>query len=128
MPLRWTDEGGVDELAEYVRPLATRVRVIVVDGCPEPLFSAHAHAFARPVRHVRPDWPGLCRNGKVCGVLTGVRLAEPDKVVIADEDVRYDDTALTRIERLLDRGRSGTSAEPFRPRPVARVGTWADRC
>jgi hypothetical protein len=40
--------------------------------------------------------------GKVSGVRTGLRLASQERVVIADDDVRYDPEALRRTARLLD--------------------------
>lgn len=40
--------------------------------------------------------------GKVSGVRTGLRLASQERVVIADDDVRYDPEALQRTARLLD--------------------------
>ena len=40
--------------------------------------------------------------GKVSGVRTGVRLASHEKVVIADDDVRYDPAALRRVAQLLE--------------------------
>jgi Glycosyltransferase like family 2 len=41
--------------------------------------------------------------GKVSGVRTGVRLASRERVVIADDDVRYEPEALRRAAELLDR-------------------------
>jgi hypothetical protein len=55
-----------------------------------------------PLRHVRPDPQHNGLNGKVAGVITGVRLAGTDRIVIADEDVRYDAATLERVIRLLD--------------------------
>jgi hypothetical protein len=121
LPLRWSDDEGLDELAAYLHDLAALARVTVVDGSPEPLFHAHARAFGDVVRHVRPDWPVPCRNGKVRGVLTGVRLAESDKVVIADDDVRYDGTALDRVARLLD------GADLVRPQNYFAPAPWHAR-
>jgi hypothetical protein len=40
--------------------------------------------------------------GKVCGVLTGIDLARHDRVVLADDDVRYDQAGLTRVVAGLD--------------------------
>jgi hypothetical protein len=40
--------------------------------------------------------------GKVAGVRTGVRLASRERVVIADDDVRYEPATLRRTARLLD--------------------------
>ena len=40
--------------------------------------------------------------GKVNGVVTGVRECSHERVVIADDDVRYDAAALRRVVALLD--------------------------
>lgn len=104
LPVRWSDDSGLAELAAYLRWLSQRVDVTVVDGsCPE-LFARHAGAFAATspnVRHVAPDPDLDFANGKVNGVTTGLRLARHEAVVIADDDVRYDDRALTRVADLL---------------------------
>lgn len=125
LPMRWTEDEALAELTAYLRDLARHVRVTVVDGSPEALFAEHARALTGEqeagIRHVRPDWPVPCRNGKVRGVLTGVRLAESDKVVIADDDVRWDVTALARVERLLD------EAELVRPQNFFEPAPWHAR-
>jgi hypothetical protein len=103
LPLRWSDDGELAELTAYLRELSARVEVLVVDGSPELVFARHAAAWAGLVTHVRPD-PSLgFLNGKVDGVTTGVRLAAHEHVVIADDDVRYDEAALCRVVELLDR-------------------------
>ena len=101
LPLRWTTDEGLDELTDYLRRLSSRIPVTVVDGSPELVFARHAARWRGFVRHLPPEpWPG--RNGKVAGVLTGVLLARAERVVLADDDVRYDDDALERVIRLLD--------------------------
>lgn len=101
LPLRWTDDDGLDELTAYLHDLAPLLPVTVVDGSPDELFRAHAARWAALVDHVRPDpWPG--RNGKVAGVMTGVVRARADRVVVADDDVRYTPAALARVVDLLD--------------------------
>ncbi|MET8043181.1 glycosyltransferase family 2 protein [Micromonospora sp. NPDC005215] len=103
LPLRWHDDTGLAELTGYLRWLADRVEVIVVDGSAPDVFARHADAWRGLVRHLPPDVtaPGL--NGKVLGVRTGVRVAGHEHVVIADDDVRYDETGLTAVHRLLGR-------------------------
>ncbi|SEG99915.1 hypothetical protein SAMN05444920_114191 [Nonomuraea solani] len=101
LPLRWTDDAGLDELTAYLGRLTPFVRVIVVDGSPGELFDRHAHRWQGLVRHVRPAAGLGFANGKVAGVTTGLRLAAGDRVVIADDDVRYDLPALTAIHALL---------------------------
>lgn len=101
LPLKWTDDRELPELTRYLRWLSTVAEVIVVDGSDEPLFGRH-HADWNGITHVRPAPWAHCLNGKVAGVLTGVSVARREKVVVADDDVRYDPTGLARMGRLLD--------------------------
>lgn len=88
-------------LSGYLRRLTRLVDdVIVVDGSPAGVFDAHARAWAPHVRHLRPD--NRTTNGKVAGVMTGVRAARHERVIIADDDVRYRRGELVRMLRLLE--------------------------
>jgi hypothetical protein len=102
LPIRRRSVPADDDLTAYLAWVATRMPVIVVDGSPGPLFAAHAAAWGHLVRHL-PVAPDLALpNGKVAGVLTGLRCAEHEAVVIADDDVRYDDASLAAAVRALD--------------------------
>lgn len=101
LPLRWSDDSGLEELTEYLRRLSRYARVIVVDGSPAPLFAAHMRAWNGIVCHLPPDPDVSCANGKVTGVITGMRRATADHVVIADDDVRYDPAGLRAVVELL---------------------------
>ncbi|MEU4570091.1 glycosyltransferase family 2 protein [Micromonospora sp. NPDC023956] len=103
LPLRWADDTGLAELTGYLRRLAARVEVTVVDGSPPEVYARHAAAWHGLVRHVPPEAVPHGVNGKVRGVLTGVHLAGHEHVVIADDDVRYDGAGLRAVHRLLDR-------------------------
>lgn len=93
LPLRWSDDHALADLTRYLHRLSADVDVTVVDGSPDELYEAHHRAWTTYARHVRPEpWPG--RNGKVRGVMTGLRRARHDAVVIADDDVRYDRATL----------------------------------
>lgn len=102
VPLRWTEPGPIEELADYLRLLATEVdEVVVVDGSPAPLFDRHATALRNIARHLPPHSDLDFRMGKVNGVITGMREASCQRVVLADDDIRYDPPALRRTVRLL---------------------------
>ena len=101
LPLRWRDDASLAGLTGYLRRLAKTAEVIVVDGSLEQLFENHRAAWGAHVRHVRPDPRRRARMGKVAGVLTGVELASNERVVIADDDVRYDPEPLARVATLL---------------------------
>ncbi|MGI5523330.1 glycosyltransferase [Micromonospora sp. CA-259024] len=103
LPLRWHTDSGLAELTSYLRWLAGRAEVLVVDGSAPELCARHAEAWRGLIRHLPPDPAERGLNGKVIGVLTGVRAAGHEHVVIADDDVRYDDAGLTAVHRLLDR-------------------------
>lgn len=105
LPIRRSSEGPPPpELTAYLAWLTGETaEVIVVDGSAPAVFDAHRAAWQGiGLRHVRPDPAFPAVNGKVGGVLTGVWLASHDRVVIADDDVRYDRAALERVIGLLD--------------------------
>ncbi len=85
----------------YLQWIAARAETIVVDGSAPEVFAAHARAWGALVRHVAPAADLVTPMGKVGGVLTGVRLASHEHIVIADDDVRYDDDSLARVARAL---------------------------
>jgi hypothetical protein len=118
LPLRWADDSGLAELTAYLRVLTRHVRVIVVDGSPAPLFARHAAAWRGLVAHVRPADDLRFANGKVNGVLTGMRLARAEYVIIADDDVRYDRDGLARLRTLL------TGADLVRPQNYLAPAPW----
>ena len=101
LPIRWSDDDGLDELTDYLLGLPDWIEPIVVDGSPESHFARHADEWGRLVRHLRPDPALETPMGKVGGVLTGVREASHEAVVIADDDVRYDERSLIRAVALL---------------------------
>jgi hypothetical protein len=106
------------ELTSYLRWLASRVDLVVVDGSPGPVRSAHAEAWrSLPLRHVEPDAGVAALNGKVAGVLTGLRLARCERVIVADDDVRYDEDGLRRIVGVLDAGEVVRPQNYFDPCP-----------
>jgi len=103
VPVRWPDGKQRQDLASYLAKIASHcAEVIVVDGSPAEVFAANAEAWGAFVTHVAPLSDERWLMGKVAGVRTGIRLASHERVVIADDDVRYDLEALRRTARLLD--------------------------
>ncbi|SDI16257.1 hypothetical protein SAMN05421869_104438 [Nonomuraea jiangxiensis] len=121
LPLRWEDDAGLEELTAYLSWLAGHARVIVVDGSPAELFGRHARRWDGLVRHVSPASGSRCANGKVAGVITGLRLAAGDRVVIADDDVRYNAAGLAAVHALL------ADAELVRPQNYFAPLSWHAR-
>jgi hypothetical protein len=116
LPLRWADDAGLDELVGYLTGLREVVDVTVVDGSDPERFAAHARAFPAGVRHLPVEpWPG--RNGKVAGVMTGLRTARHERVVLADDDVRYDEGGLRAVVGMLDAGDLVRPQNVFVPAP-----------
>ena len=105
------------ELASYLRWLAPLAEVIVIDGSPEPVFEAHAALWGDVVRHVRPDPALATPMGKVGAVLTGLRLATQERLVIADDDIRYDEASLRRVAAALDTADVVRAQNYFDPMP-----------
>jgi hypothetical protein len=101
LPLRWDDGRDPTELTDYLRGLSKLVELMVVDGSPPEVFEAHHSRWGSYGTHIPPDPDVSFLNGKVDGVFTGVRTARFDAVVIADDDVRYDERALVRMADLL---------------------------
>ena len=105
LPLRCDScaAGEHDELARYLRRLSADATVIVVDGSSWLSYARHGRQFAPDVVHMPLD-PDVERfaNGKVAGVTTGVRAATTERVIIADDDVRYTAAGLAAAARALD--------------------------
>ena len=99
------------ELVAYVRRLVRCAETVVVDGSPSAVFAINAAALADAIdaglRHLPPAADLVTEMGKVGGVLTGLRLASHERVVIADDDVRYDEALLETSTR---RSRPPTSS------------------
>jgi hypothetical protein len=120
LPLRWATSRP-DELAEltdYLAGLCGMLAVTVVDGSPPELFAEHAAAWAGlGLAHVPPDADLRYAMGKVNGVVTGLRRAGPDRVVIGDDDVRWTPGALRVALDLLDRFQVVRPQNYFDPLP-----------
>jgi hypothetical protein len=116
LPLKADPGADLTELAAYVRRVGRRRPVIVVDGSDPATFARNAELFAG-VTHVKPNPELDCANGKVAGVLTGLALCAGDKVVVADDDVRYESAELDRLERLLDDADVVSPQNYYRPMP-----------
>jgi hypothetical protein len=107
--------------AEYFRMLAgAGCEVLVVDGSPREVFAAHAAAWGGACRHAPVDPQYKYLNGKVNGIHTGVSLASQDRVILADDDIRYTAADARRMSRLLD------AYEMVRPQNYLHpLPTWA---
>lgn len=125
LPIKSVDSEISDDLTAYMRWLAERAEAIIVDGSAPEIFAAHAAAWGvapdSNLRHVPPADDLATAMGKVGSVLTGLRLASHERVIIADDDVRYDDETLGRVARALD------SADVVRPQNYFDPLPWHAR-
>jgi hypothetical protein len=110
--------GTHDDLTAYLDGLPDSTEILVVDGSGAAAFERHRRIWPASVRHLRPDPDLGGRNGKVAGVLTGLRDAVNDAAVIADDDVRWSAAGLRRVETLL------TGAEVVRPQNYFDPAPW----
>ena len=91
------------ELASYFETLrGAACEVIVVDGSPDDVFAQHEQAWSALCRHEHVDPRFSYLNGKVNGIHTGVELASCEKIVLADDDIRYGAGDIEKMVALLD--------------------------
>ena len=121
LPIKATTPNTSSELRAYIAWIAERAEVIVVDGSSAEIFAAHEREWGAGVRHVAPAPDLISPMGKVGGVLTGLRLASHEAVIIADDDVRYDDESLAQVIAAL-----GT-ADVVRPQNYFQPLPWHAR-
>jgi hypothetical protein len=118
LPIRCgADHGAHDELATYLRALADVCEVLVVDGSEPSSFAEHATVFPATVRHIAPDADLAFLNGKVDGITTGVRRAGHDRIVLADDDVRYRLDDLRAVSNMLEDDDVVAPQNYFQPLP-----------
>jgi hypothetical protein len=117
LPIRRESAGHEGELAAYLRGLPI-AEIIVVDGSSAGPFDRLRAALPSGIKHVRPDPQIKGLNGKARGVLTGLQHVRHERVVIADDDVRYDENALRAIFEFLD------GAEVVRPQNYFDPAPW----
>ena len=105
LPIRRTNFSAAEaaELADYFRGLAEAgCDVLVVDGSPAPVFDRHDDIWQSVCRHERVDRSFGYLNDKVNGIHTGVGIAGTNKIILADDDIRYRAAEIDRVCELLD--------------------------
>src|SRR5919205_4370797 len=113
------DESESASFADYFKLLrAAGCEVILVDGSPDSIFEAHEEAWRDLCRHVPPDPKYTYLNGKVNGVHTGVDLASCERIILADDDIRYAAADVQKMCGLLD------EAEMVRPQNFIAPLPW----
>src|SRR5437763_7449417 len=108
-----------EELRDYFAILqATGCEVIVVDGSPEQIFACHHDNWSEVCRHVTVDPRFRYLNDKVNGVHTGLGLAGSEKIVVADDDIRYTPADIKEMCMRLE------EFEVVRPQNYLSAGRW----
>ncbi len=95
-----------DEAQQFVDYFSTLAaagcEVIVVDGSPPEVFAEHGQLWSSACRHKQVDRRFNYKNDKVNGIHTGVELASNEKIILADDDIRYTPANVDEMCRRLD--------------------------
>lgn len=117
LPVKAANADASAALAEYVNALPV-AHVIVADSSPDPVFEAFGRMLDSRIDHVRCGTPVSGENGKVRNVLIALARARFDRIVVADDDVRYDaQTVQTATDAL-------TRADVVRPQNYFEPVPW----
>ena len=124
VPLKWDrpDPQVEADLEAHLRGLAGLCDVTVVDGSTGPDAERRRSRWSEHVRVLRPEprWDGA--NGKVGGAMTGIAAARHERVVVADDDVRYSpDRWRVSVVDMRERGAKITDEE------LERLVEWLGR-
>lgn len=84
-------------MTHYLRWLSGHMDIIVVDGSPSEVYEHHSESWSAYVKLIPPDPSLNFANGKVNGVTTGIRSAGTEAVVIADDDIRFDESSIEQM-------------------------------
>lgn len=90
------NKSAISEFREYWKTLdQLGCEVLVVDGSPPEVFETHDKEWLH-CRHIKVDQKYTYLNGKVNGIMTAVPQAKHEKIILADDDVRYDASDVQR--------------------------------
>ena len=116
------DVTEANALGDYFRSLADGgCELVVIDGSPDHVFEEHNRVWSNVCRHERVERHWGYLNDKVNGIHTGVALAANEKIILADDDIRYSAKNLSDVVDLLDR------FEVVRPQNFLRPLRWWSR-
>ena len=114
------DQRVADDFRSYFQLLAANCEVLVIDGSPPAVFAAHGEAWSGACRHEPVDPQYKYLNGKVNGIHTGVAIAKHERIILADDDIRYTSDDARRMTQLL------ATFEMLRPQNYLRpLPLWA---
>ena len=116
------------DFERYLEQLRLLCDVTVVDGSEGTRAELRRARWARLVRVMHPDPRYAGANGEVTGAMTGIEAARHERVVVADDDVRYDRPRLSALVGALhdaDRGPLPAVAGTTGPLPLGATSTGA---
>jgi hypothetical protein len=118
LPIKTSHPVSTADFGAYLLWLSSTIReVVVVDDSPPHVFAAHAAVWGTFVRHIPPKPDLATPMGKVGNVLTGIGMASCESLIIADDDVRYDRSSLSRLVAALDTVDVARPQNYFEPLP-----------
>lgn len=113
------DGREAENFRDYFRLLAgAGCDVLVVDGSPPDVFAAHGKAWSGACSHAPVDQQYKYLNGKVNGIHTGVALSAHERIILADDDIRYTPGDVRRMIELLGDYEMVRPQNYLRPLPV----------
>ena len=105
LPIRRSafNEAEAQDFVGYFRTLSdVGCEVMAVDGSPDDVFAQHRALWVDVCRHERVDKRFGYMNDKVNGIHTGVEIASCEKIVLADDDIRYTTADIEKMISLLE--------------------------
>ncbi|MDQ3322373.1 MAG: glycosyltransferase family 2 protein [Acidobacteriota bacterium] len=112
------DAAEAADFRSYFSSLADAgCEILVVDGSPSDIFAEHEKTWRGACRHAAVDPQYKYLNGKVNGIHTGVALAGHNRVILADDDIRYTPKDVRRMADLLEKYDMARPQNYFRPLP-----------
>ena len=111
-------DDDLPDLAAYLSTLGLAgCEVIIVDGSPAPVFEKNHRVLRWVSRHiaVRPRHHSF--SGAVDVIRTALDVSNCDRIIVADENVRYADTAVASLCELLDGHEVVEPQDYFHPLP-----------
>jgi Glycosyl transferase family 21 len=105
LPFRRTQfsQGQMEELRAYLQSIQRAdCQALVIDGSPPAIFDLNARAICGSASHHKVDRRFGYKNDKVNGIHRGVELAATDKIILADDDVRYTPAEIEQVAAALD--------------------------
>jgi hypothetical protein len=115
---RFNAEESTNFRAYFQTLAAAGCEVLVVDGSPPEVFAEHKEAWRSVCRHEPVNMQYKYLNGKVNGIHTGVAVAAHDRIILADDDIRYTPADVRRMAELLKDYDMVRPQNYFRPLPV----------